>query len=137
VSHVRTQIRAAVVSALESLGGVHVSRARTLQPDELPVYLVYTQSEEIESDFEHHNRALQVVVEVVIASQNFDDDLDDQVLAVEQLLSDTDLDGLVQSFIPTSIETSFSAEGVAPIGRARITYEARYRTAFADPELSI
>lgn len=136
MSHVRAQIRTAVVAALGSLGGVYASRIRSFQPDELPAFLVYTQNEEIESDFSYHARALQVVVEIHVDGQDFDAALDEQIAAVEIALSG-DLSGLVQSFVPISIETSHSAEGAAPVGRARITYEARYRTAFADPELSL
>lgn len=136
MSHVRQQIRTAVVAALESLGGVHASRVYPISADELPVYLVYLGDESIDGDFQTLTRTLEVVVEVVTAGQTFDEAAEDAIVAVEQRLTG-DLSGLVIALRPASISLSMSAEGDAPIGRARIAFEALYRTSYTNPEVSI
>lgn len=136
MSHVRKQIRDATALALASLGGVHASRMYPVQPDELPVFLVYGGNEEIAGDFQTLERRFQVIVEIIADGQGFDDTLDEQLVAVEEALSG-DLSGLVVSFAPATIELSASVEGSTPIGRARITYEAVYRTSYTDVETSI
>lgn len=136
MSHVRQQVRDAVVTALEPLGGVHASRLYPVQQDELPVFLVYLGDEEIEGDFQTLERRLEVVVEIVVDGQTFDNDLEDQVAAVEVALTG-DLGQLVRDFRPTGIELSASVEGATAIGRARITFEALYRTSYSDPETAI
>jgi len=136
MSHVRTQIRQAVVAALEPLGGVHASRFYPIQPDELPVLLVYMGDEEMAGDFQNQERTLRVIVEIVADGQFFDDTLDDQLVGVEETLSG-DLDGLVRAFYPVSVEVSAGVEGANTIGRARVTFEALYRTSYTDSETSI
>ena len=137
MSHVRKQIRDAAASALASLGGVHTSRVYPVQPDELPVLLVYTADEQIEGNLSAMDRRLELVVECVAQGESVEDELDTLLAGVEQALDDSTLGGVVVSLMPTSISVILSAEGSAPIGRTRITYEALYRTSFADPETSI
>jgi hypothetical protein len=136
MSHVRTQIRAAAVLALAPLGGVHASRLYALQPAELPALLVYTADEEIEGDFDLQQRALDLVVEIVVAGPSFDAAIDDQLIGVEKLLTGT-LSGLCVSVVPVSISVSASPEGQTPIGRARVVFRALYRTSYTDPETAI
>lgn len=136
MSHVRKQIRDAVVTALTPLGGVHASRVYAVQPEELPVYLVYAGPEEITGDFQTLERRLQVIVEIVADGQDFDDTLDAQLVLVEEALTG-DLSDLLVAMQPLSIEVLATAEGATPISRARITFEALYRTSYTDPETSI
>lgn len=136
MSHVRAQIRAATVAALEPLGGVYASRLRPVQPEELPVFLVYLGDEAIEGNFTVLERRLEVVVEIIAHGQDFDETIEQQLVAVEAALTGT-LDDLVVAFQPTAISLTSSSEGASPIGRARITYEALYRVSYTDPETSI
>lgn len=136
MSHVRQQIRDAVIAALADLGGVHKSRFYPIQPDELPVYLVYSGGEEIEGQFDALERTYSVVIEVVADGQWLDETLDDCLASIETRVTGT-LSGLVLSFTPVSISTSGSVEGAKPIGRLRVTYEAVYRTSFTNPAISI
>jgi hypothetical protein len=136
MSHVRQQIRDAVAVALEPLGGVHKSRLYPVQPEELPVFLVYLGDESIEGDLTTMSRQLEVTVEIVAAGDDYDDQLESQLVDVEQALTG-DLNGLVQAFTPTRIELTSSVEGAKPIGRSRVTFEALYRTSYTDPETSI
>jgi hypothetical protein len=136
MSHVRHQVRQAVVDALETLGGVHASRLYPISPDELPVYLVYLGEESLEGDFQTLTRTLTVIVEVVTDGQDFDEGIEDAIVEVESRVNG-DLDGMVISIRPASIELIPSMEGAKPVGRARISFEAVYRTSYSDPETSI
>jgi hypothetical protein len=128
--HVRQQIRSAVAAALAPLGGVHVSRVYPIRTEELPVFLVYNGSERLEgAGFSHLMRGLEIVVEIVVTGDDVDALLDAELVKVETALTGN-LGGLVNAFMPSRIETSATAEGSAPIGRARITYGAVYRSNF-------
>jgi hypothetical protein len=136
MSHVRTQIRNAVVALLP--GTVHAARVYPVDEATLPVTLVYTNGETDEqSEFRTLGRTLEVMVECVVQASDLDTALDARFIAVEQALADTDLGGLCVSFSLTGIEITLSAEGAAPIGRGRMTYAALYRTSYSDPTTSI
>jgi hypothetical protein len=143
MSHVRTQIRTAAVTALASLGGVHASRVYPIQPEELPVYLVYTTAETADYGGEFGSmsaleRRLQLVIEVVASAQDIDLALDNGMVRVEALIgADITLGGLCAQCLLGNIEITTSVEGSAPIGRARMTYEAVYRTSIVNPETAL
>lgn len=134
MSHVRTQIRTAIAAALAPVATTHVARVYQIDPATLPVLLVASGPEAIEGQLDTLYRRYQVIVEAVTSGT--DDALDALLVGVEEALTG-DLGGLVVHLQPVSVEISNSAEGSAPIGRARITYEALYRTSYADPETSI
>jgi hypothetical protein len=137
MSHVRQQIRAAVVAALTPIATTVASRIWPLDQSALPVLLVYSGSEEIEgAEFGAMDRRYDVNVEAVVAGENYDDTIDGLLVQIEQALNG-DLGGLVLSMTATGIEVSASAEGSTALARARITFEAQYRTSYADPETSI
>lgn len=136
MSHVRQQIRDAVVAALSDLGGVHKSRFYPIQPDELPVYLVYSGDEELEGGFDTLERRYAVVIEIVADGPWLDEALDDCLASVESRITGT-LSGLVVSMTPVQITMTASAEGAKPVGRLRVAYEAVYRTSFTNPAASI
>jgi hypothetical protein len=115
---------------------VHTSRTLSIRQEELPVYLVSAGPEEIEGTLPALSRLFQVIVEIVVAGPEYDDVIDAQLVAVEQALTG-DLSQLVESFLPANIDINVSVDGATPIARARLVYEARYRTNFNDPELSI
>lgn len=136
MSHVRTQIRNAVAAELAGIAPVHVARVYPVDEADLPVLLVYTNGEQLTGDtFGNLARSLEVVVEIVAQTAALDDAMDALLAQVEQALAG----GLAMatSFLPTEIDVTTSADGSAPIGRLRLTYEATYRTSFADPETSL
>lgn len=136
MSHVRTQIRQAAAAALESVAAVETSRVYPLAEAELPILLVYTNGEEIESlDLQTLDRRLELVVDCY--ARDIGDSLDALLAGVESALNDNELGGLTRPLRPSRIEMIASAEGSAPIGRLRLTYEAHYATSFADPETSL
>jgi len=147
MSHVRTQIRDAVAGLLTSvspvIGPALKSRTWPIAETSLPVTLVYTNAEGIDvgegDGFDVYDRVLQVVIEPVVQNpDDVDTVLDDQIAAVETALgNDIGLGGLVLHCLLRAIEIIISTEGAQPIARARLTYEARYRTSFTDPTIVI
>ena len=140
MSHVRKQIRDRVATLLAPVGTVYTSRMHRLPELSLPALLVFTNDEEIEAaDFTKAQRGLQVVVEVVAqATANLDDDLDALVAGVEAAIgADPRLNGLALQCALAAINVTMSVEGSAPIGRARMTYQTIYRTAYSDPETAL
>lgn len=139
MSHVRTQIRDAVVTALADIEAtVYASRYLPIEEPDLPALLVYTNTESIVGDdLDHLTRTIDLVVEIVVQAQDIDAEVDALLVGIEQALNAETLGGLVMVLLPANIEVSMRAEGAQPVGRARVTFQATYRTAFADPELSI
>lgn len=139
MSHVRTQIRDAVVTALEALDAtVYASRVLPIEQPDLPALLVYTNTESIEAeDMGSLHRTIDLVVDCRAQGHDLEAELDPLIVGVEQTLNASDLDGLVITLLPTTVEVSMRTEGSQPVGSARITFQAIYRTAYADPEISI
>lgn len=137
MSHVRTQIRNAVVGLLDSLATtsdrVYVSRLHPLPADKLPALRVFVDDEQITREKIHDPailaRSVTIRIDCVASlASGLDDDLDQIALEVEDAISaDTTLGGLLNSgLIPSGIEVDRSADGEAPIGRLTVVYEAQY-----------
>jgi len=137
MSHVRTQIRAAVAAGITSLGNVTTSRVYPAKESALPAYQVSTGNETVEGQTQWLDRTLDVIVDCVARADDLDSALDTCIAAVETLLGEQTLGGLAVHLVLTGIEITQSGEGSAPIGRARLTYQAMYRTAFSNPATSI
>lgn len=136
MSHLRTQIRDAAAALLP--GTVYTARVYPVQEASLPVTLVVVGQEEIEAeDFGVLNRRLAIIIECIVQGDDLDAALNSALVGVEAALGNSTLGGRVLHLLPVSIEVTQSAEGSAPIGRARMTYEALYRTSPADPETII
>ncbi len=138
MSHVRKQIRDAAAAALSSVGGVYATRTVPVEITELPVLLVYTNSEEIDRlAVGIYVRTLELVVEIVTKGRAVDDELDAILAAVEPLLNANRFDGLCRPLILDSISVSVDATGETPVGRARVAYSAVYQTAHTNAETSV
>ncbi len=140
MSHVRTQIRDRVASLLAGVGTVLKSRAYAIAEDELPVLLVFTSNETMGvQDFSALERQLQIVVEIIAQeTAALDAAVDDLIEDVEVAIgADPTLNGLALECLPVSIEITTSPEGAKPIARARLIYQAVYRTAVTDPSTVI
>ena len=139
MSHIRKQIRDAVAAQLSALGGVHVARVHPIREAELPVFLVYTGAERDRGQgFNALERAVEIIVELawLATDTTLDDTLDALLVQVEQALP-ASLGGAI-TFLLTDIEQpTLTAGGAQPVGRARIRFEAQYRTPIADPEHTI
>lgn len=143
MSHVRLQIRDAAVALLTAELGedadVYASRILPLEEADLPAVLVYTNSEEVaELEFGGLDRTLSLVVEAVAQATDLDAALDPLLVGIESALNGSTLGGLAARVLPTGgLEVTQSAEGAAPVGRARLTFEVAYATSLADPETTI
>lgn len=142
MSHVRTQIRDAVVTVLTGHVTVSASRLYPLAESDLPVVLVYTDDEQIDADgsaFAILERRLTLVLEVVAqATGTVDVTLDGLLATVETRMATVPtLGGVAMAVVPASIEVSASTDGSKPIGRARLTYTVLYRTSATDPTVNI
>lgn len=135
MTHLRKQVRDAVVSRLEPLGGVYVSRVHPIEVDALPVFLISAGNETLQAQqFGALARTFNVNVEIRFDGDPLDDTLDALLVSVEQTLTGN-LGGLVALFVPTEIEQpTVIASSDGPIGSARITFQATYRTGINAPE---
>ena len=136
MSHVRTQIRQAVVALLngntEAGTRVFSSRVHPLDDAKLPALLVYTPQENMgERSMQRprtQQRQLQLAVEgYVKARGDIDAEADSLALEVEQLIgADPTLSGLVKDITLDSTSTQLSGEGERPVAVITITFAALY-----------
>jgi hypothetical protein len=93
VSHVRAQLRAAVVAALASVAAsVMQTRTYSVSDDDLPAVLVFTNAEDVTGQTINANPTIEREVRLTIqilghASTNLDEQLDDLAVAVEKALA--------------------------------------------------
>lgn len=136
-THPRENIRAAVVTALKDntdVGSkVYPSRVIPVAQDELPLILVYANSEAIEIYQEsprEYERVLSLSVEMCAdADENLDNELDALALQVEhRLMQDHTLGELCRDVVLKGCELTVSADGDTPIGSCVLTYEITYYT---------
>ncbi len=138
MSHVRTQIRNAAAALLPDVATILKARAYPVDQSRLPALLVYTAGETVaRGGFEALDRVVELVIECLAKGADVDDGLDALLVSVEQSVTGQTLGGLTVPLIPARIEYDVSAEGSVPIGRARLIYEAIYRTSLTDPEQRI
>jgi len=135
VSHPRKQIRAAVVQTLLDAGlvggRVFRSRARELQPNELPAILVYADEETAEPTSETGARCyvkdLKVRVKMVAAGDTADEDLDDLAELVEDALAlDETLGGVATSVVYASMDQGMDEETQRSHVAETLTFDVRY-----------
>lgn len=144
MSHLRKQIRDAVVTALTGLATtstrVYKTRIYPLETGKLPGLCIYTRSEEISNETINpprtQLRTLEVVVEsYVMANSNIDDSLDAISLEVEEAIySHQTLSGLAKGIDITSFEADYSGEGEKIVGVGRLTLSVYYTTKENDLE---
>ena len=142
MSHVRTQIRQAVVTELTTattlFTNIVSSRVYSFANADMPVCNVLIDTEDVEPVTMCANmlqRTAALATEIYHkAADNLDTLLDDLCVQVEKTLSDTTLGGLVESMVLQQSVFSFSGEGDQPYGTAVLTWEVVYTTSIDDPE---
>ncbi len=139
MAHVRAQIRDAVAVLLAGNGATVIkTRTYPLNDPELPMFMVYTNTERSELDSIGSTaalmRELDIVIEIVAsgAINTLDDTLDDFAAVVEAALADQTYSGLAKDTNLSSTETEISVEGNTPIGMIRLTFAVMYRTVTND-----
>lgn len=145
MTHVRQQIREAVVASLSNIAligdNVYPSRVDILSDKHLPCICVYTKEEKskrINMDG-LQERELQIVLELVIKSDiNFDDILDNITADIEPaLFNNQALRNLTKDFdlSETTIATGGSGEKI--LGIASIVFKCIYNTREGEPETAL
>jgi len=144
MSHVRKQIRDAVVTALTGLSTtgnrVYKSRIYPLETGKLPGLAIYTKSEEIQNNTigapRTQIRILEVMVEAyVMANTAFDDTIDAISLEVEEALyTNSSLGGKAKGLDVVAFESDYSGDGEKVVGVGRFTVQVTYSTKENDIE---
>jgi hypothetical protein len=144
-SHVRQQMREAIVTALTGLDTtgtrVYASRVYPVQQSELPGLLVYVTGESVETLTIHANahqqRSIEVSVEVVFgAIADLDDTLDQCAQEVEvALASGVSVDSHTVQVTYTGIEIELEAGAQQPHGSARLNFTATLFTLATTPDV--
>jgi len=137
MSHVRTQIRTALVATLAGLATtgnrVHASRMRPQSDANLPCLLVTTNDEQIDSTVDAILlRDLSVSIRgFAMASAALDDTLDQIALEVESVMASN------PRAIFERVEIDYDDELEKPVGAITLTYRIQYYTSAADPAVMI
>lgn len=147
MSHVRTQIRQAVVTLLRnqtSAGNrVYASRVHPLNDPKLPALLVYTPQESVGNPTMQRprtqSRQLQLVIEGYLKARGeIDDDADQLAAEVEQrIAADPKLGGLVKDAMLDVTTTQLSGEGEKPIAVLSLTFAVLYTVKENAPQIAV
>ncbi len=139
MAHLRSQIRDAVATAIAAIGPtVKKSRAYAINNTGSVQYFVHTFGVErvVQRTSSQMLRELPVTIEVLAFDDVdiLDDTLDAHCVAIEALISNNKLSGLVRDLTLDTTETDVDGTGEVPAGIARMTFTALYGTTEADPE---
>ena len=145
MSHARTQIQDAMVSAL-GLGvsiPVQAGRVYTLQQPELPLVGVCTNEELMSlndgdgASFDAIGRELELICEVVAQGADgvtVNDSLNNVAVEIETTMGDErNVLGIIDC-VPSAWSVEMSAEGETVTGKAIMGFNVLYRTAIGSPE---
>lgn len=139
MAHQRKTIRDAVASVLSAgntivaAGKVYSNRGLNVWAEDLPVVNVTTDSETaevFETCNKKYQRDLTIVIEAVatqVGDATIDDTLDDLADKIERAMkADATWNGTVFDSSLTTTTLSIDADGEKFVGRAQLTYSARY-----------
>ena len=149
MSHIRAQIRAAVVNLLTGLtttgANVFQTRVWPVNDSELPCLLVMTDADVVSSYSEgsvvantprNVNRTMHLTVQALVRSATTDDALDQICLEVEKALSaDRFLGGLSANVTLADTRIQFKGDGEKPTGEATMTYQIEYWVLDTTPDV--
>lgn len=144
-THVRTQVRAAAVTALTGLtttgSRVYDSLVYPMQDKQLPGLRIDTGDEDIavESiDGELLARTLQLVVQACVKQNtNYNDTVDDIIKEVEIAISGNQALGGAKAVLLKSIHVELSGDGEKPVAVATMTFEVLYYSAQSAPDVAL
>lgn len=143
MSHVRKQIRDAIVTAITGLATtgarVYKTRIYPLEQGKLPGICVYTKSEDIAPVTLTKPRTVQRTLEVMLEAYSLagDDGLDQICVEVEEAIyANSALRALVKDVYFTGFEADFSGDGEKPVATGRLTVACEYMTIENDVETS-
>lgn len=137
MTHQRKSIRDAIVALLTDAttagASVYSSRVRAIDETDLPMILVYANTETA-SIYQEAPRELERVLSVdVKIVAKADDDLDDALDAIADevenvLMQDDSLGGLCDQMLLKNTELTLTPEGDTLLGSCVLTYEVNYYT---------
>ena len=140
MSHKRQIIRDAIINQLKDKtdagSNIYSNRAKPLFDQFLPAILVYSKQENTLEDqynvdgYAPLKRELEIAIEaVIIASDEFDQKLDDIASQIESALDGFEIETRKADLIKLkSTEIDYSIEGSKIYGAVRLTYSVIYRT---------
>lgn len=151
MSHVREQIRDAVVSAVTYLDltarRVFRTRVYPMDRESLPGICVYTKSETSEPNtigglksVSAYLRVMSVSIEVYAkALADLDNTLDDIAVEIEAAMANSStLNNLAKDVVLSATEIDImGGDSDQPVGVMRLTYDVTYRTTLADPSAAL
>ena len=151
MSHVKSQVRDAIVTALGGItalsGRVHANRVNPVQHGDMPVALVFVTEEEITTDTighpRHQTRAISVMVDLLVeTTEDFDDDLDDLQVSVETVLGGSAFLATMNSakwrdLTLVATEKALNGEGQVTVAGLRMEYRVECATRENNPETLI
>lgn len=149
MSHIRAQIRAAVITNLTGLfttgANVFQTRVWPINDSELPCLLVMTDADVVNSYSEgsvvgntprNVNRTMHLAIQAVVRGLAIDDALDQICLEVEKALSaDRFLGGLSVNVALADTRIQFKGDGEKPTGEATMTYQIEYWVLDTTPDV--
>lgn len=143
MSHIRKQIRDAVVTTLTGLAStganVFPNRSFAVPPDKMPALCIYTASESsgLDGTASGLRREINVVVDAVFqyTTANFDDDADVIAAEVETALGNArTLGGLAYDVVPVATQLTRNGDGEQSIGICSMTFAVTTRTQIGAPD---
>ena len=146
MSHIRTQIRNKVATALNRLKttdqNVYKGRFYGIQAGNLPALLIYTSSESAEVTTmgagRNSDRILTLVVEGYAKSNAVvEDTLDKIAVEVEEALANETLDGLIRDIEYNGFELDANADPDQTVAVIRLTFSIEYTVAEDDVETAL
>ena len=148
MSHKRQIIRDAIINQLKDKtdagSNIYGNRAKPLFDQSIPAILVYSKQENILEDqynidgYAPLKRELEIAIEaVIIASDEFDQKLDDIASQIESALDGFEIETRKADLIKLkSTEIDYSIESSKIYGAVRLTYSVIYRTSVKQPDNS-
>ena len=146
MSHIRTQIRNKVATALDRLTttnrNVFKGRFYGIQSAKLPALLIYTSSETAQvttmGTGRNSDRIMTLVVEGYAKSNAVvEDTLDKIALEVEEALANETLDGLIRDIEYNGFELDANADPEQTVAVIRLTFSIEYSVAEDDVETAL
>jgi len=147
MAHARKTIRDNIKTTLTGLtttgSNVFQSRVYPMHRSKLPGLLIYNKAEEIEyraitSPRLQHRTASYDVEIYVMATENYDNDLDKISVEVEEALAtDTTRGGNAEDTRIISYDIDFNGDGDQPVAVARIAVEVTYQVRENNPDVII
>jgi hypothetical protein len=144
MTHVRQQIRAAVVTALTNLTTtkkrIYATRVHPVNDNELPCLLIYTRDENSEPITMQQPRRIRRILTlavdgVVKLNEGYDNKVDTIAVEVEAALyNNASLNALIKDIFLTATEIKITGEAEKPVAVVSMSFQVEYYTPENNPE---